>query len=55
METNYWNELYLEVVFVAAGRQNRGRMWKQSPAKHFLIASSIGWAMFPKLTLTNTD
>lgn len=41
-EPNCWNKLDLEFAFVAAGRQNKDHMWKQSPAKRFLITSSIG-------------
>lgn len=51
VEKNYWNKLELEVfltvVVTAAGRQNGEHMWKQSSSKWLLIASSIGWAMFP--------
>lgn len=51
LEKNDWNtlesEVFLTVVVTAAGRQNGEHMWKQSSSKWLLIASSIGWAMFP--------
>lgn len=52
VETNCWNKTDLELVFVAAGSENRDHMWKQSAAKRFLITSSEGWALFPRLAPT---
>lgn len=51
VEKNYVStlelELFLIVVVTAAGRRTGEHMWKQSSSKWLLIASSIGWAMFP--------